>query len=228
MPTDPILNQVHTYRLDPNHSAARLTVVMLTIVTILMGMFFLFPAFFRMMDWTNGPWVLYSIIGGIGLGIAVARAGEWLAVKFWPSGRELTINDEGLMLTSPGVEPTEIEWAQPVEVTAWYFTIHKRRSWVPRGWYVVAMRFQQGTENIFLPYTFMAPDIAESMPGFDDFQYLISEKHATSAVQSDLSMEQADLRLAEDQRYIGGAEMTSRDFSEMVGRVAAYLPNWPA
>ncbi len=226
MSTDPILNQTRIYRLDPNHSAARLTVVVLTIGAIIMGIFFLFPAFFRLMGWTNSPWVLYSIMGGIGLGVVVARAGEWLTVQFWPSGRELTINEHGLTLTSPGVEPTKIMWAQPVEVTAWYFTIHKRRTWVPRGWYVVAMRLQQGTEDILLPYTFMDPDTAESMPGFADFQYLISEKHASSAVQSDVSMEQADLRLAEDQRYIGGAEMTSQGFSEMVGLVAAHLPNW--
>lgn len=211
-----------TAPVDPEHSAVRLAVIGLFIA-----------------GWALGFFVLNTLISSQGLNIIAILISFALAAlmtqqvervlkRRWPSGRVLQAADSHIQLVHRGRVQQEINTSQQVNALTWRFTI-RRRSRVPKGWYMVACALEQ--DELYLPvYTFMSPRDFDQLNAGSHFTQLVGRKelNAGSAAQGDLRMagEQRRLHMAENARWNFGAEMTPDDFKRYVSWLQGRFPQW--
>lgn len=149
--------------------------------------------------------------------------------KRWPSGRFVHISAESIQLRFKEDVRVEIDGQLQTNVLTWRFTT-KRRSRVPKGWYVVSCALEQN--DIYLPvYTLMPPERFNEL----DCAWLFTalppkkEQEKTSLGRgSDPRMagEQRRLRIAEQARWMDGVEMTVSDFTTYIDQLQARFPKW--
>ena len=208
-----------TFQVDPEHGAKRLTIV----ATFVVG-------------WIVGFAILNTLIPGSGLniiavlgGFAVTAAVTWAAERFlrqrWPSGRTVEVHEDMIETRKAGVVQQQINGGKHVNVLLWRFKI-KRRSRVPKGWFVVACGLEQ--ENNYLSvYTFMSPEQVNSPQIASRFKTLLGAKEMQGGNQDlRLAGEQRRLRMAEEQRWMHGAEMSNADFEAYLTQLQKQFPKW--
>lgn len=212
-----------TIPVDPEHSAMRLTVIGLFIAVWVLTFFIinaLIPA--------EGFNVI-AIIVSFGLTALLTQQIERALKQRWPSGRVLQAAGERVQIAQRGRVQHEIRTNQQVNVLTWRFEI-RRRSRVPKGWYMVACALEQ--DDTYIPvYTFMSPKDFEQLNAGGHFAHLISRKElnaSSGGTHGDLRMagEQRRLHMAESARWHSGAEMTVEDFKRYVSWLQGRYPQW--
>ena len=211
-----IENTSLSFSVDPEHGPLRLSIVLIFVI-----------------GWIVGFVIFNSLILGTGLNIAAglvsfaAAAGlTWLAERLlkarWPSGRTVAIDGDTVQILDKGVIRHQIDATRHVNVLMWRFKI-KRRSRVPKGWFVVACAFEQDS-NYLTVYTFMPPQRANAPGIANRFKLLLPNKDAGQDLR--LAGEQRRLRVAEEQRWMHGAEMRTPDFEALLVSLQRQFPKW--
>lgn len=213
-----------SYRVDHNHSGLRLT-VLLSIVLGFIGGAFAAPPLVRAWAGADHTSLLVPLFGGTLVAAIMAWAVEKILKRVWPSGREIHLSADSLVLQEPRAADVELTQAKGISVQGWAFAITNRRAWVPKGWYCVALRASEG-EGSITAYTFLNPDRAAGLPGWPaSFIQLLSRSELEDA--PDIYESQAPLRSAEEERWWVGAEMLPAEFEALVAWLAARVPHWP-
>jgi len=207
---------------DSEHGALRLSVVAIFVIAWALTYMVVNSLL------TSEGFNIIALIAAFVVSGLVARASEQALQKRWPSGRSVQMDDNGVRILSKGVVQSEIRASEPFSVLLWRFQT-KRRSRVPKGWYVLACALEQD-DNFLAVYSFASPAQAEALQHRIRFATLASEKdtNAKDIRQDSLRYagEQRRLRLAENFRWTGGAEMSLADFEQFLTRINGQFSQW--
>jgi hypothetical protein len=207
---------------DSEHGAIRLSVIGLFMIT-LVASFTLLSALIP----NDGFNLIGGIISLITAGV-VTRLGEVELKKRWPSGRRLEITFDGVKIIKNATVEAEINGLEPMRILLWRFPI-KKRSRVPKGWYVLACALEQDDQYLTV-YTFASPQQTDTINQTTKFQLLESEKSSKSAgIRHDslrAAGEQRRLLAAESHRWNSGAELSVPDFQIYITRINEQLAQW--
>jgi hypothetical protein len=187
------------------------------------------PAVARLLGISEGLICALSIVGGIAIGLGVNWIVERALIAVWPSGRQLTVSEEGITLQERSGKTIEFGWSEPVDVRSWHFVVPRDRGWVRKGSYCMACRLTQ-EDRIFVPYTFMASGEAEALAQWVAFPELISGRQnarLSSNQQLEKIQKQEPLREAEKDRWEKGAEMSPTDFTALLSEIDKRVSDWP-
>ncbi len=211
-----------TLAVDSEHGALRLSVVVLFIITWIIS-YSITNALI-----SNEGFNLIAIIVAFVVSALIARASEKTLQQRWPSGRNVEMDENGVRVLVKGTIQNDIHASEPFSVLLWRFQT-KRRSRVPKGWFVIACALEQD-DNYLSVYTFAPPDQAESLQQKYRFTTLASEKDASAKDTRQDSLrfagEQRRLRLAETFRWNHGAEMSPQDFEQFLSRIDGQFSQW--
>jgi hypothetical protein len=213
-----------TLNVDPRHGGIRLAALLGFFGGFIVTAFYIVPALF---DFDNN--LLPGALGGAAVGFALSWAAENLLIYVWPSGRTIILEPEAITIDEADDGTTTLDLDQKIDAFAWSFPIESRRSWVPRGWYCVAMRLMQG-KSFFTPYSFVSPKQIEEVPHNKYFTELISRKAAEKPGNDHLMEifhDQVHLRAAEDDRWREGAELVAEDFLTLMRHLEQHAQDWP-
>lgn len=205
---------------DREHSALRLSIVVIFVAALVI-LFFLVNIFIP----SSGPNLIAGIIALAGAGLLARLAENGLKTR-WPSGRTLEIDSSGTRLAINGSAQIEIRSDEPLEILCWKFEI-KRRTRVPKGWYVVACALNQ--DDTYLPvYTFASPQQSQALDKLARFTTLASENDKAPRGGDSLRAagEQRRLRTAESHRWNSGAEMSLPEFEQFIERLNGQFAQW--
>src|SRR6185503_15095956 len=120
-----------TIPVDSEHGALRLSVV-----GIFVGVWVITFAIANSLI-SNEGFNLIALIIAFAVAGLVARASEQILQKRWPSGRVVEMNAESIQLTSKSKVQDKINAQEPFAILMWRFQT-KKRSRVPKGWFVIA------------------------------------------------------------------------------------------
>lgn len=212
---------VHKIPVDADHGGIRLMVVL----TFLAGGF-------------GGYAVVNTLIPSVGislLAILLALFIAWGASQLtetllrgrWHSGRYLVLQTGVVQLTRRSGIEVNIQSEQPTQVLMWRFVV-KQRARVPRGWIMLACALEQS--DLYLPvYTFVSPEHFDLVPYNERFAALVGKKDApksTTARDIVLSGQQRRLYVAEQHRWMDGAEVTRDDFMNYLDFLQSNFNRW--
>lgn len=212
-----------TLPVDPEHTAMRVAVLGLFVAGWALS-FVVLNALIPSQGFN-----LIAIIASFALTALLNQQLERVLKRRWPSGRVLHGSSDNVQLAQRGQVQQQIQTSQQVNVLTWRFQI-RRRSRVPKGWYMVACALEQ--DDVYLPvYTFMSPQDFEQLNAGSYFTPLVSRKEINAGVpahESDLRMagQQRRLHMAESARWHSGAEMTASDFKRYIVWLQERFPQW--
>jgi len=146
--------------------------------------------------------------------IGAALLGDRLLKKYWPSGRELLVDESCLVLRDRKKPEQVLRWGERVNLLTWRFTV-PRRGRVPKGYLCLAMQLLQDEQQITI-YTFYDPKKLDQLEEAEAFTPLVSRR----ALQEDrlnlrVAGQQRRLLQAEDERWQNGAELVPEDFADL-------------
>jgi len=146
--------------------------------------------------------------------IGAALLGDRLLKKYWPSGRELLVDESCLVLRDRKKPEQVLRWGERVNLLTWRFTV-PRRGRVPKGYLCLAMQLLQDEQQITI-YTFYDPKKLDRLEEAEAFTPLVSRR----ALQEDrlnlrVAGQQRRLLQAEDERWQNGAELVPEDFADL-------------
>jgi hypothetical protein len=174
-----------------------------------------------------------GVCNPLGLFIALGAGGavmylaeKWLKPR-WKTSRFVHLTATSLRVLSKGKPSRVIDPTMQVNVLMWHFQI-KRRTRVPKGWYVVALALEQDED--YLPvYTLLSPESFADLSGSDQFTKLSSRKEL-SQLQDNSNLRKAGfqrrLHTAEFARGVEGAEMVPEDFETYLNWLQTHCSNW--
>ncbi|RMG75606.1 MAG: hypothetical protein D6711_06190 [Chloroflexi bacterium] len=207
------------FLIDPEPAGLRLAVVAAFFIGFIGGFAVLSTVF------SLGACSLIGIFGGLGVATVLTLVTENVLRRVWKSNRRLVVENDRLAFEFGGKPMRAIKPGGQVNVLAWRFAT-KRRTRVPKGWYMVAINFEQ--DDVYLPvFTLMSPEAFDALPFKDIFFEL-------TGTRRDLEKEQ-DLRLAgqkrrilmaETARGIDGVEMLNEDFMRFVLYMRETFSTW--
>lgn len=212
-----------TFAVDTEHGALRLTIMGIFVAGWLIA-YMIFNALIP----NQGLNVIAIVISFVITALGTQQIERALKQR-WPSGRTITLDGSTIKLIDRN-GGQEIDAEKQVNVLLWRFAI-KRRSRVPKGWYMVACALQQveQEETYLAVYTFMSPDAFDALKT-GHFTLLVSQKESEKAEGSrnDLRLmgEQRRLHMAEAARWMNGAEMTNDDFVKFIRQLQEQFPQW--
>jgi hypothetical protein len=206
---------------DTEHSALRLSILGIFVVVLVVA-FYIANALIA----SAGFNIIAGLIAFAAAGLC-ARLAESFLKKRWPSGRALEVDANSVRMTSKGQPQTTVNAAEPMSLLFWRFKI-KRRTRVPKGWFVVACAVEQNDDYLTV-YTLASPEQADSLNKLVNFVTLLPEKDAKTSGKQDslrLAGEQRRLRTAESHRWEHGAEMAFPDFERFVTLITEQFAQW--
>jgi len=218
--TDPTSTRV--FKVDPEHSRLRLVVVVVFVITGIVSYFIINAV-------APGAGLnLIAVLGSFAIAYGMTAMLEQALKRRWPSGRSVEVDASGVRLMQNGSAQQRIEAGQPANMLFWRFQT-KRRSRVPKGWYLLACALEQGDASVSV-YTLMSPDQFKQVEQNDRFKPLKAKADPTTATtrgRDDLLLagEQRRLLQAENQRWQTGAEMTVDDFNAYVAAITSLFDN---
>ena len=185
--------------------------------------------------WIAGYFVISAIVQGAGLNLLAVIVGGVIAYgvttfaerqmkRMWPSGRSVTVDDNGVRLLRKGQVEGEMRADYAVNQLWWRFTV-SRRSRVPKGWFMLACALEHEANHLSV-YTFMPPKDFEQYHRAKTFAQLANKKEMSGKTDLRLAGEQRRLRDAETRRWAGGAEMSPEDFKRYIEEINSRYPEW--
>jgi hypothetical protein len=206
---------------DADHGGIRLLVV-LAFIAAGIGGYALVNAVIP-----NAGISLLAILSALFIAWAASQLTETLLRGRWKSGRYLVLQTGAVQLTRRTTIEMGIQDEQPVQVLMWRFVV-KQRARVPRGWIMLACALEQN--DVYLPiYTFVSPEHFDQVPHNERFAALISKKDApktSTARDVVLSGQQRRLYVAEQHRWMDGAEVTRDDFMDYLDFLQGNFSRW--
>jgi hypothetical protein len=152
---------------------------------------------------------------------------ERIVKRARPSPRYATLSAEALVITDArhkATQVTRIAWDNTINVKAWKFAIN-RRTRVPKGWFCLALYLLQDETEAIL-YTFMNPQIAETIIGYGHFVRLQPRNNSAPDADLDTLAEQRRLLKLENLRWQDGAEILPEDFSAVLAVLQRRVKTW--
>lgn len=208
-------------QVDPEHNVLRLATVGLFVLIMVIG-FFVINALM--------PSEGFNILAGLlafGIAAIVTRLADPLLKRWWPSKRSLVMDADGARLILNDQIQANIRADGAANTHYWKFKI-PRRGRMPRGWFVVACALQQD-DTYLAVYTFASPAQTDELGKIKPFTELHSEKSKASSAKAEslrLAGEQRRLRVAEEQRWHDGGELTVTDFQTFIERLNELYVRW--
>jgi hypothetical protein len=200
---------------DPEHIGIRLLFPFLAIVGLLVG-YNLGALITTSLDKTLST-VCLGIPMAIVVMIALLQFGERIIKPLWGSGRHIELEDDELRLVDRRRRSKGTVSFRRMELTeshTWYFVVPTRRNRVPKGWYCASLHLAQNGDSAII-YTFIDPESAHQIAGFEDYFHRLTSASKTSASSSDDPRQiahQRRLRQLEDERWLNGAEVDVASF----------------
>lgn len=195
---------------DVEHVGIRVAVPLLTIAVLALVLW-ANPRLQDMLNLRDSQLGLCLLPVGILASVGTAFLSDRLLKRYWPSNRELLVDDRYLVLREKNRPEQIIEWGARINLLAWRFTI-RRRGRVPKGYVCLAAQLLQDEKQLTV-YTFLNPKHSDRLEHFEAFTPLVPR---SSLNDGRLSLrvvgEQRRLLQAEDERWRGGAELTTEDF----------------
>lgn len=214
-----------TILVDTEHIGVRLLIPILAILGIVVGIV-LSGAVQTILGDLVSVWCVAMGLAVI-LAVVLTQIGERLIKPLWPSGRYLTLAQDGLTLQhrkrSRQHLDVHLQWAVPPTVHGWYWELAKRKSRVQQGWYCMAVRLSEGEQYVTV-YTFMPPTDAEALPRFrEGFVQLLPKADREKLTASDPRRAAIQTRYKEfeGERWFDGAEIAADDFAILINVIAA-------
>jgi hypothetical protein len=211
------------FTVDPEHGRLRLVVVIVFAISAVAG-------FLAIDALTPSAGLnILALIGGFVVAYGVTALFERLLKERWPSGRTVEVDASGVRMMQHGQVQQQITADGPTMTLLWRFQT-KRRSRVPKGWYLLACALEQDDATVSV-YTLMSPDQFKKLDNGERFKPLKAKADTadvTSRGRDDLLLagEQRRLLQAENQRWQTGGELSVEDFSAYLDTVSARFPNW--
>jgi hypothetical protein len=159
--------------------------------------------------------------------VAAWSAIERIVKRVRPNRRYATLSAEALVITDArykSTQVTRIAWDNTVNVKAWKFAIN-RRTRVPKGWYCLALYLLQDEADAIL-YTFMNPQMAETIIGYGHFIRLQPRNNRSSDADLETMAEQRRLLKLENLRWQDGAEISPEDFNALLAILQRHVSAW--
>lgn len=208
---------------DAEHGRLRLAVVVVFVISGILGYIVI-----NMLVPAAGLNIL-AILGSFAVAYAITAIFEQALKRRWPSGRSVEVSDKGVQLVKNGEAQQTIDASKPVTSLMWRFQT-KRRSRVPKGWYLLACAVEQEDNNVSV-YALMSPDQFKKIEDNERFKVLKAkaDTNATGNRGRDdllLAGEQRRLLAAENHRWQSGAEMSVDDFQAYVELLNRRFPEW--
>jgi hypothetical protein len=206
---------------DTEHSALRLSILGIFVLVLVVAFYIA-----NTLIVSAGFNIIAGIIAFAAAGLC-ARVAESVLKKRWPSGRALVVDANGIRMVSKSQPQITVNGSEPMSLLFWRFKI-KRRTRVPKGWFVVACAVEQNDDYLTV-YTLASPEHADTLNKLVTFVTLLPEKDAKAAGKQDslrAAGEQRRLRTAESHRWEHGAEMTFADFERFVTRITEQFAQW--
>lgn len=137
---------------DPEHTGLRLAVPLILIVSFALG-YLLMSAVLRRAFPEWGSVIFLSCLGAIPISLLVAGAGEAVLKRVWPSGREVVIRPDNVILRRPDQPDRAIALNARMDQLWWTFPLGDyprggRERRMPRGFWCVAGQLQQDDERL--------------------------------------------------------------------------------
>lgn len=172
---------------------------------------------------------ILALLGGFVVAYGVTALFERTLKQRWPSGRAVEVDNDGVRLMQHGKVQAAVSADKPTMTLLWRFQT-KRRSRVPKGWYLLACALEQDDAHISV-YTLMSPDQFKKLDRAERFKQLKAKTDTnatTSRGRDDLLLagEQRRLLQAENQRWQDGAEMSVDDFTAYLDAISTGFPSW--
>lgn len=218
---------------DQEHAGLRAGVLFIVIGGFVIG-FFVVSAILGSPLFDGSLVSAYAIPLSCGLALiaalAAAGAGEALMKRFWPSGRRVAIDDDGLLARLPEGKEVSLNWSSRVWAVKWYFALQG----YPRGGrerrltaqhVCVACQLQQDDARVIV-YGYLKGAAAEEMLAGGDFHQINPAdfyennrlrrwRQAAERPQvptNVLTGKEGPYWLAEQRRWTDGIELTGQDF----------------
>ena len=212
-------NETLTFTVDPEHAGIRL----ITIVLFLGGLVFWYLVVSLLL---GGGFNLIAVIAAFVLTYGTTTVVEKQLKEKWPSGREITVSEEAVQILKKDKVQRSVDPQQQVNVLLWRFPV-KRRTKVPKGWYVVSIALEQ--EGEYIPsYTFMSSEDFRQIEYSEQYVELVSKKELEKSKNRDMRLagQQRRLHIAENERWIDGTEMTPEQYSQYIDYLKSHFPKW--
>lgn len=137
---------------DPEHTGLRFTVPLILLISFALG-YLLVSAVLRRAFPEWGSVVFLSCLGAIPISLLVAGVGEAVLKRVWPSGREVILRPDSVVLRRPEKADKIIELNERTDQLWWTFSLSDyprggRERRVPRGHWCVAGQLQQDGERL--------------------------------------------------------------------------------
>lgn len=202
---------------DPEPLGLRLALFGILLIGVILGYAVITTVF------SVGTCNLLGVFGGLGLGALLMQIAERILKPSWKSNRFVRLTPTSFEVKSGNRTQEEIDPAQDIEVHFWRFEV-KRRTRVPKGWYVVGLAFEQEADFLSV-FTLVSPETFSDMDYADAFAELIGHKEREKR-DIRLSGQQRRLMRAENARNLHGHEMQPEDFETCIGWLDVHFPEW--
>lgn len=223
---DPTAQPVLTFPVDVEHAGIRLALPVITIVAFV-GLATLLGNFATQLSPESGLNCLAWIVA-VFVAVGLAALADRVLKRIWPSGRELTLTDQAVILRDArraGSQITELQWAERINVLAWRFVVRRGSARVQKGWVMLGCQLLQDDDQITI-YTFMPAKEADAPP-YADFVPLVTrdvlEKGTLGLREAN---QQRRLLRAEAERWQDGAELRRADYAQLIDALIRRIPNW--
>jgi len=227
--TAPESNQL-TFHADQEHGGLRAVVLLLIVAWFVIGFFFFSAVISQFDGLVAAYWLPLSCILGLVLALAVAWLAESLLKRYWPSGRQLVIDDEQLQAWLPGGETVRLAWSSQVWSTNWTFSL----AGYPRGGrerrltkkhHCLACQLQQDKRRVIVYGYLKAKEATDLLDGETFHEIEPAEHYERGPLRflrggaerpklpaKILSGKDGRYWLAEQRRWSEGIELTPGDF----------------
>lgn len=219
---------------DKEHAGLRVVVMLIVVASFVIG-FFVLNGFLSGSLADDSLVAAYSLplscILALVFAMAAAGASEALMKRYWPSGRRVVIDGQGLRASLPEGKEASLDWSGRVWAVRWYFSLEG----YPRGGrerrltakhFCLACQLQQDDVRIIV-YGYLKGNEVESLLAGGDFNKIEPDEYyergrlrrlrgATDRPQLPtkvLTGKDGPYWLAEQRRWTAGLELTTGDFA---------------
>lgn len=223
---------------DHEHVGIRLLSVPLLILGVAIA-YFLLRLILAQFSGDASLMTVVSCAGAIPIGLSLAHAGEQIARRGWPSGRQLIVGRSHFVLEDRGTSLVTLDLTRPIDVTRWRFALQGyprggRERRIPGGWSCFGCQYRQDTDSIVV-FAFASPRESERIAQGSQYHQINPKEVYDTSYVGKTTQPMVRPRLspdvlagndgiywaAERQRWESGLELTIADFEAAQAVVAS-------